>query len=97
VKVVQPPVAASPAGEFTQVFKKPAAAPVAGPVGTTVPGGQGEFTRMFQQPVPTPPTPASQVLEPAPAPKGRVPVGLIVAAVVVIAAIAVFVLVRTLY
>jgi hypothetical protein len=95
---VPTPVAASEPGEFTRVFKKPATAPAAAePVGPAVPGQQGEFTRMFQQPVPAPPGPASQVIAPASAPKGGVPVGLIVTAIVVISAIAVFVLVRTLY
>lgn len=97
LRAVQTPIAPSQAGEFTRVFKKPAAPPAAAPVNFTVPGGQGEFTRMFQQPVPTPPTPASQVLAPGRAPKGRVPVGLIVSAIVVVAAIAVYALVRTLY
>jgi hypothetical protein len=98
VREVPTPVAASEPGEFTRVFKKPATAPAAAePVGPAVPGQQGEFTRMFQQPVPAPPGPASQVIAPASAPKGGVPVGLIVTAIVVISAIAVFVLVRTLY
>ncbi|MBZ5673522.1 MAG: hypothetical protein LAP61_04690 [Acidobacteriia bacterium] len=97
VRAVQTPAAASPAGEFTRVFQKPVAAPAAKPASSTAPGGQGEFTRMFQQPVPTPPTPESQVLAPASASKGRVPVGLIVTVIVVIAAIAVFALVRRLY
>jgi hypothetical protein len=98
VREVPTPVAASEPGEFTRVFKKPATAPAAAePVDPAVPGQQGEFTRMFQQPVPAPPGPASQVIAPASAPKGGVPVGLIVTAIVVISAIAVFVLVRTLY
>jgi len=98
VKAVQTPAAATPAGEFTRVFQKPVSAPVAKPAGSTIPGGQGEFTRMFQQPVPTPPTPASQVLAPTSAPKSPIALGLIiVAAVVVIAAIAVYAFVRRLY
>jgi len=96
VKDVLTPVVASQPGEFTRVFKKPAAAP-ASPAGSTEPAGQGEFTRMFQKPVPAPPMPASQAIAPASAPKGRVSVGLIVTAIVIVSAIAVFVLVRTLY
>ena len=92
-RAVETPVASEP-GEFTRVFKKPAAAPASAPAGPATPGEQGEFTRMFQQPVPTPPTPAPQGTS---APKGRAPVGLIVTAILIISAIAVFVLVRTLY
>ena len=96
VREVPTPVVASQPGEFTRVFEKPAAVPAA-PAASPEPSGQGEFTRMFQRPVPTPPTPASQGLAPASAPKSRASVGLIVTVIVIISAIAVFVLVRTLY
>ncbi len=97
---VQAPAASQP-GEFTRVFKKPAAAPAVAPV-STAPGEQGAFTRMFQQPVPAPlttapPIPPSEGLAPTSAPKGRVPVGLIVIAILIVSAIVVFLLVRTLY
>lgn len=97
---VQAPAASQP-GEFTRVFKKPAAAPAsAEPAGPAVPGEQGEFTRMFQKPepappMPAPPVPASQGISSAP--PSRVPRALIVTAILIISAIAVFVLVRTLY
>lgn len=93
VRVAQAPVAASPAGEFTRVFKRPAAAPAAMPVRPTVPGGQGEFTRMFQTLPATTEAPQASL----PAKPTRVPVGLIVTGVAIIAAIAVYALVRTLY
>ena len=95
-KVAEAPAPSQP-GEFTRVFKKPATAPPASPAGSILPGGHGEFTRMFKQPGSTPSAPASPVIAPASAPKNRVPVGLIVTAIVIIAAIAVFALVRTLY
>jgi hypothetical protein len=96
-KIVQAPAASQP-GEFTRAFKKPETARAsAEPVGPAVPGEQGEFTRMFQKPVPTPPMPASQVTASANKPTGRISVGLIVTAILIISAIAVFVLVRTLY
>jgi len=95
-RAVETPVAAEP-GEFTRVFKKPAAAPASAPVGSPAAGEQGEFTRMFQKPVPMPPPPASEGIAPASAPKSRASVGLIVTAILIISAIAVFVLVRTLY
>ena len=95
-RAVETPVASEP-GEFTRVFKKPAAAPASAPAGSATPGEQGEFTRMFQQPVPTPPMPASQEIASGTAAPSRVPVGLIVTAILIISAIAVFVLVRTLY
>ena len=95
-RVVEAPVAAAQPGEFTRVFKKPAATPEVGkPVGSAQPGEQGEFTRMFQKPVAEPPAPAPQEIRSAP--PSRVPRGLIVAAILVICAIAVFALVRTLY
>jgi hypothetical protein len=88
---------ASQPGEFTRAFKKPAAAPAsAEPVDPAAPGELGEFTRMFQKPVPAPPVPASQGIAPGTAPS-RVRLGLIVTAILIISAIAVFVLVRTLY
>jgi hypothetical protein len=106
-RAVETPAPSQP-GEFTRVFKKPAAAPASTePAGPATPGDQGEFTRMFQKPVAAPPVPASPIpaspipasegLAPASAPKGRAPVGLIVTAILIISAIAVFVLWRTLY
>ena len=95
-KVVQAPAASQP-GEFTRAFKKPETAPAAAaPVGPATPGEEGEFTRMFQKPVPAPPNPAFQEIAARTAPS-RVPVGLIVTAILIVSAIAVFVLVRTLY
>lgn len=91
-RAVQTPAASQP-GEFTQVFKKPVAGSPAAPSGSSTPGQPGEFTRMFQQPVPAPPVPASQTI----ASSRRIPVGWIVIAIVIISAIAVFVLLRTLY
>jgi len=97
-RVVQVPVAPSQPGEFTRAFKKPETASAsAEPLGAATPGEQGEFTRMFQTPVPVPSIPASQELAPAIGPKGRVPLGLIVTVILIICAIAVFVLMRTLY
>jgi hypothetical protein len=95
-KPVHAPAASQP-GEFTRVFKKPAAAPAATPIGSSAPGQPGEFTRMFQQPVPAPAVRASQPAASANAPASRVAVGLIVTAIMIVGAIAVFVLVRTLY
>ena len=96
-RAVESPAVSQP-GEFTRAFEKPAAAPVGSPVH----GEQGEFTRMFQKPVPAAsisasPAHASEGLAPVIAQKRRVPVGLIVSAILIISAIAVFVLVRTLY
>lgn len=91
---VQAPAASQP-GEFTRAFKKPEAAS-AKAVAPTTPGELGEFTRMFQKPVPVPPSPASEEIVSNTAPS-RVPVGLIVTAILVISAIAVFLLMRTLY
>jgi hypothetical protein len=109
-KPVERPSAASQPGEFTRAFQKPAAATSVAPHDNPAPGQPGDFTRMFQQPavapvpampdpgVPSPSVAASQPEEagPAAAP-ARLPSGLIVIAVVVLSAIAVFVLVRTLY
>jgi hypothetical protein len=100
-RVVQTPASSQP-GEFTRAFQKPETAPAsAEPARPAAPGEQGEFTRMFQKPAPTPPIPApppaSEGLAPANKPKSRVPVGLIVTAIVIFSAIVVFVLVRTLY
>jgi hypothetical protein len=95
-RAVQSP-AAQP-GEFTRAFKKPAAAPAAAqPMDPAQPGEQGEFTRMFQKPLPQPPMPASQGITSATAAPSRVPVGLIVTAILVLSGIAVFLVVRTLY
>jgi hypothetical protein len=86
-KPAQTPVAASQPGEFTRAFQRPAAAPSAAPTSSPSPGQPGEFTRMFQKPaVPAPPPAASQS-------RGV----LIWIAVVVLSAIAVFVLVRRIY
>ena len=90
--VESPASAASQPGEFTRVFKKPATAPSAATAGSAAAGGQGEFTRMFQKPVPAPPIPPSQLKV-----RSRTRMGLIVTAILIISAIVVFVLVRTLY
>jgi len=87
------PATTSQPGEFTRVFQRPATAPPAPPAGSPAPGELGEFTRMFQKQakpahnsVPAPPARTSQ-------PRGV----LIVIAIVVLSAIAVFVVMRTLY
>jgi hypothetical protein len=96
-KGVQAPAPSQP-GEFTRVFKKPEAAPAAAEsVGPAAPGEPGEFTRMFQKHVPAPPMPVSQGIAPASPPNGRVSVGLILTAILIIFAIAVVVWMRTLY
>ncbi len=88
-KSVGPAAAAtSQPGEFTRVFQRPVAAPSAAPDGPPPAGQPGEFTRMFQKPaVPAAPAPASQ----------RRGVLVLVAAVVLLSAIAVFELVRRIY
>jgi hypothetical protein len=95
-RVVQVPAASQP-GEFTRAFKKPETAPASAPAASAMPGEQGEFTRMFQKPVPAPPIPASQEIASGKAAPTRVRAGLIVTAILIISAIGVFVLVRTLY
>lgn len=96
-RAVEAPAASQP-GEFTRAFKKPVATPASTETaGPATPGQQGEFTRMFQKPVPAPPIPASQGVASGTAAPSRVPLGLIVTAILIISAIAVFVLVRTLY
>jgi hypothetical protein len=91
-----PAPAASQPGEFTRAFQRPIAAPSVAPASAPSPGQPGEFTRMFQQPVPAT-APESSVPEP-PAPtsqsKGR---RLIVIAIAILSAIAVFILVKRLY
>jgi hypothetical protein len=90
--VPAPSVSVQP-GEFTRAFQRPASAPPA-PTDTPAPGQPGEFTRMFQKPVPEPPVAASQPM----AQRMYQPrVGLMVSAIVVLLAIVVFILVRTLY
>ena len=97
VKAAQTPASTQP-GEFTRAFKKPETAPASEkPPGPAVPGEQGEFTRMFQKPVPAPPMPASQEIAAETAAPARTRNGLIVIAILIISAIAVFVLMRTLY
>jgi hypothetical protein len=81
-RAVESPAVSQP-GEFTRAFEKPAAAPV----GSPVPAAS----------IPASPAHASEGLAPVIAQKRRVPVGLIVSAILIISAIAVFVLVRTLY
>jgi hypothetical protein len=76
-------VVAAPAASQPGEFTRAFEKPAAAPAEPAVPGEQGEFTRMFQKPVPAPPS--------------RVPVRLIVTAILILSAIAVFVLVRTLY
>jgi hypothetical protein len=72
-------------GEFTRAFQRPSAAPAA-PTDASGPGQPGEFTRMFRKPVPEAPVAASHS-------RSR----LLVIVIVVLSAMAVFVLVRTLY
>ena len=79
------PVSASQPGQFTRAFQRPSATPAV-PTEAPTPGQPGEFTRMFQKPVPEPPMAASQ-------PRWA----LLSIALVVLSAIVVFILVRTLY
>lgn len=95
-KAVHAPAAPQP-GEFTRAFKRPVTAPLLAPENSLEADAQGEFTRMFQKPVPAASTPASQGTGSETRAPSRVPVGLIVTAIAIISAIAVFVLVRTLY
>jgi hypothetical protein len=94
------PAQASQPGEFTRAFQRPAAAPLAAPEGISVPGQAGDFTRMFQKPesVPQPPVAGSQSIEPEmeapPAARVRIYNVYVVGAIVLLCAIAVFVLVR---
>jgi len=88
-KPVPAPSASAQPGEFTRAFQRPASAPPV-PTDAPEPGQPGEFTRMFQKPVPEPAAAASQ-------PMSRRRVGLTVSAAVVLLAIVVFILVRTLY
>ena len=81
--------AASQPGQFTRAFQRPAVAPSAAPVADAVPGQPGEFTRMFQQPAA--PVPETHVQ--ASQPRGA----WLVIAIAVFLAIAVFILMRTLY
>jgi len=83
-------------------------APVAAPEGVSAPGQAGDFTRMFQTPgpavekvsesVPQPPVAMSQLSEPGievpPAAPARNRTVLVMAAILLLCAIAVFVLVR---
>jgi hypothetical protein len=104
-KLPSAPATTSQPGEFTRAFQKPAMAPSAAPAGSPAPGQPGEFTRMFQQPVPPAASPASPALseapgDPVPAPPAPAskPWGLLVViAVVVLSAIAVFLLMRRIY
>ena len=91
--VTPPPATSSQPGEFTRAFQRPAAAPSAAPVGSPAPGQPGEFTRMFQKPV----TPLDNSV-PAPPARASQPRGvLLVIAILVLSAIAVFVVMRRLY
>ena len=81
-------VVTSQPGEFTRAFQRPLVVPSAAPTSSPAPGQPGEFTRMFQKPaVPAAPAPASQ----------RRGVLVLVAAIVLLSAIAVFELVRRIY
>ncbi|MBZ5633990.1 MAG: hypothetical protein LAO55_12780 [Acidobacteriia bacterium] len=113
LKAAPSPAASFQPGEFTQafprVFERPAPAPSAAPTSSPAPGQPGEFTRMFQKPAAPPATtpaatpPAALTAEtPIPETSGsatpaRRRARFIVIAVVLLSAIAVFVLVRTLY
>jgi hypothetical protein len=99
-KAVQPAPAAQP-GEFTRAFQMPAAAPSV-PESVSAPGQTGDFTRMFQtskpESVPQPPLavsdPSEAGIEVPPAARTRVYSGYIIFAILLLCAIAVFVLVR---
>ncbi|MCU1334424.1 MAG: Basic proline-rich protein [Bryobacterales bacterium] len=86
----QPAQSMSQPGEFTRAFQRPGTAASMAPADSPAPGQPGDFTRMFQKPappdVPEPLTPASQ-------PRGRS----ILIAVILLSAIAVFLLMRRLY
>ena len=96
------PAPASQPGEFTRAFQRPAAAPLLVPEGESAPGQAGDFTRMFQtakpESVPQPPVAVPQSIEAGieaqPAPRPRSYSIYIVFAIVLLCAIAVFVLVR---
>ena len=100
-KPVQSAPASAP-GEFTRAFQRPAAAPLSVPEGESAPGQAGDFTRMFQtakpESVPQPPVATSHSIEPGieapPAAPPRSYGVYIVSAIVLLCAIAVFVLVR---
>jgi hypothetical protein len=100
-KPVQPAPASQP-GEFTRAFQRPAAAPLSVPEGQSAPGQAGDFTRMFQtakpESVPQPPVATSHSIEPGietpPAARTRSYSVYILLAIVLLCAIAVFVLVR---
>jgi hypothetical protein len=91
--------ASSEPGEFTRAFQRPERTPSAAPTGSSEPGQPGDFTRMFQKPVPAPPAqPAPEAVEGSvSAAPTRIRVAVIVIAILIVAAIGVFVLVRTLY
>jgi len=100
-KPVEPVAApASDPGQFTRAFQKPAA-PLAAPAASPAPGHPGEFTRMFQKPVPPAvppvPEPAAQPTASGSSAQARIPPAVIVIGIVLLSAIAVFVLMRTLY
>ena len=99
------PATTSQPGEFTRAFQKPAMAPSVAPAGSPTPGQPGEFTRMFQQPVPAAAPPVSPPVSEAPdnpvpappAPASKPWALLVVIAVVLLSAIAVFLLMRRIY
>jgi len=99
------PVQAAPTsqpGEFTRAFQRPTEAPLSVPEAASTPGQAGDFTRMFQtakpESVPQPSLATSQSSEPGieapPATRTRIYNVYIVLAIVLLCAIAVFVLVR---
>lgn len=107
-KPVQAAPASQP-GEFTRAFQRPAATPVAAPAAVPAAGKAGDFTRMFQTPapaaenavpkgVPQPPVAMSHSSEPGiedpPAAPARNRKVLLMAAILLLCAVAVFVLVR---
>lgn len=101
-KPLPAPARASQPGAFTRVFERPAMASSATPTGDSPAGQPGEFTRLFQKPAP--PVPVEQELlapdrsVPVPPVPASQPRGILIAiAIVILFAIAVFVLMRTLY
>jgi len=92
-KPVPAGVATSQPGQFTRAFQRPSMAPAAAPATESAPGQPGEFTRMFQQPTLSTPPPVPAAPLPASQPRGT----LLVIAIAVFLAIAVIVLMRTLY
>ena len=106
-----PAAPASQPGEFTRAFQRPSAKPLSGPEGVSAPGQAGEFTRMFQTPapaaakaipevVPQPPVTVSHPSESGadvPLAPARNRTLFIAGAILLLCALAVFVLMRRIY